>query len=636
MFFSPKIHDVDRKLDFALLLMHSGVIPFSVTSPVTGKSIELGALLSSLDNESASPLKLHYLENDFTDNIRLVYKYEEEKEEGKISKVEQKYILSQEDALNIMRGFQDACFAITEKIDSISSIFVSEEIQKMYSRFVIKPTQYYYDLARRFFHPKYASNLSSFEESVTEQLKISGSHCNKLIKSELESVYVAGSPLLTISWNDTSVYSSFGESGINVYKTCRESLQDTINCFREKNNIDLLSNIMLKALSGKIYCPEAKISDGLRNEDLSNEYIKKHILKEVSVLLESIVSKKSSGVIDLVESGTGGYEVSLIDNGLYAGISGIYYSLLVSYLATGENNHGEVQNMIHDLYLNMNPESVNPAVFTGDMGIIYSLLVEREIFSTDLDTKKISDLIEAATSKIVKTQNCDLFSGSSGVLLLLARLRDTSLFNNNFLEKNAQKIIKHIDSLKIVDENKRFWWPQPFGERENLGGFAHGVAGIAYSLNFWTKNSLAKYLYQGAILAQESLYLGKGQWLDVRQFRNNNRSSSTSWCHGSLGIKKIFPENMYNYSYFSKHFDYTLCHGLSGDIIDGLTSFDNVNLQDKTKTLLDRRLYSAENLISSPDYLINGLFLGRGGVIFALSSFINPAILKHNCLYLEV
>lgn len=635
-FFSPKIHDIDQRLDFALLLMHAGVIPFSVISSVTGRSIELGSLLSSLDDESGSPLKLHYLENDFTDDIKLVYKFKETENKTSIS---EKNVFLLEDASNVMKGFEDACFAISKNITEIGGLFVSEKVEKVYSRFVAKPTQYYYDLARRFFHPKYASDFSLFANLVQEQLKISGSRQIGMIKSEFDAVLIAGSPLLTIGWRDKSISSSSGVSGLMAVEPCKDSVIDTLDAFRDTDNIQLLSSIMIKALAGKV-CVFQKDNFKKINKkitiDISKEYIKEHISKEVSLMLDSVVSNKSSSVIDLIESGTGGYEVSLVDNGLYAGISGIYYSLLVSYLATGEDRYGEVQQMIHNLYLNMDPKSVNPAVFTGDLGIVYSLLVEREILSTDLNIEKISNLVEAATLKIIKTNSWDLFSGSAGVLLLLAKLRKTSLFEISFLEQNAQKIIKHLGSLKVLDQNGLSWWPQPFGERENLGGLAHGVAGVAYSLSFWLENYDAKILYQEAIKSQESLYLGGSQWLDVRNFKNNNQKSSASWCHGSLGIKRLFPSNGDKYIYSSEYFDYTLCHGLSGDIIDCLIDFDISAAQDKIKKLLARRLHAADNVISSPDYLINGLFLGRGGVILALSSYVNSNVLKYNCLYLDV
>lgn len=635
-FFSPKIYNIDQKLDFALLLMHAGVLPFSIISPVTGKATELGSLLSTLDDESVSPLKLHYLENDFTDDVRLVYKFKEPEDKTSTSR---KNIFLPEDALNIIKGFEDACFAISKNIVEIEKIITAKNAKKIYSRFVAKPTQYYYDLARKFFHPKYASDSLLFENLVQEQLKISGSEQIGMIKSEFNSVLIAGSPLLTIGWEDRHITVSSSASGLIAINSCKSSVMDTLNAFSDVDNIYLLSNIIKKALAGKVCVfseGNFKNIDKKISVDTSKECVKEYISNEISLMLESIISNKSSSVIDLIESGTGGYEVSLVDNGLYAGISGIYYALLISYMATGENRYDEVQQMIHSLYQNMDPKSVNPSVFTGDLGIIYSLLVEREILSTDLNIEKISKLVDVGISKIIKTSNWDLFSGSAGILLLLAKLRSTSLFEISYLEQNAQKIIDHIGNLKVIDQNGLSWWPQPFSERENLGGLAHGVAGVAYSLSFWLDNYKAKTLYREAIRSQESLYLGGGYWLDARNFKNNNQKASNSWCHGSLGIRRLFPSSSDRSIYSTDYFDYTLCHGLSGDIIGCLADFDIEMARNKIKILLSHRLYAADNIISSPDYMINGLFLGRGGVILALSAYVNPDVLKYNCMYLDI
>ena len=164
---------------------------------------------------------------------------------------------------------------------------------------------------------------------------------------------------------------------------------------------------------------------------------------------------------------------------------------------------------------------------------------------------------------------------------------------NNFSIKLGNELI-----LNAEESDYGYSWGNVASPNQNnLTGFSHGTAGIAFALMELFRNNNEIQYFQAAEKAfnYERFWFNKelGNWPDFRKaYHNspaiqNNSSYSTFWCHGAPGIAlsrlrayKILHEaehkyeaitalettqKMINTSLKSGTGNFSLCHGLAGN-----------------------------------------------------------------------
>ncbi|BDU19175.1 type 2 lanthipeptide synthetase LanM family protein [Dyella sp. GSA-30] len=134
----------------------------------------------------------------------------------------------------------------------------------------------------------------------------------------------------------------------------------------------------------------------------------------------------------------------------------------------------------------------------------------------------------------------DILDGASGVIVPLLRLAElTGQPRWLALAANAGK---HLEKFAILDEQGRASWITANSDR-SIGGFAHGAAGIGWSLARLALSDAGSAIdrarWQSLAKAteafQNSLYdPASGNWYDLRH--GDNKPGYHTWCNGSVGI----------------------------------------------------------------------------------------------------
>ena len=133
----------------------------------------------------------------------------------------------------------------------------------------------------------------------------------------------------------------------------------------------------------------------------------------------------------------------------------------------------------------------------------------------------------------------DIIDGASGAIIPLLGLAEAT--GDARWHALAARAAQRLETTAIIDE-RGARWPLA-GASEPAGGFAHGAAGVAWSLArlvLTTAGDAADRarwaaLSDQAFAFQDTLYdEAQGNWIDIRENAGDN--SFHTWCNGSVGI----------------------------------------------------------------------------------------------------
>jgi lantibiotic modifying enzyme len=325
---------------------------------------------------------------------------------------------------------------------------------------------------------------------------------------------------------------------------------------------------------------------------------------------------------------------------IYSGTSGI--SLFLAYLFYFTKNEIFKKNcmgainqsisILNDQYQNSN---IRYGFYNGFIGIAYcaakigSLLNNNELFLTGLDIiLNLSRDIDNSKNK----RGSDIIYGNAGAIPALLDMYSNFYPNEKILDL-AIFLGNELLSSAIKEDTGYSWDPilvRTGRASHNLTGFAHGAAGMGYSLlELYYQTKINEYL-DGAINAfkYENHWFNKDEenWPDFRvNFRSRNSFNSDkpeikkynygkAWCHGAPGIgltrlralqllKTKSYENDISASVkmalkmVTSEFrtppieNYSLCHGLSG--VADLLLFSDEILKSNYRNLLLQLYFNA-------------------------------------------
>jgi class II lanthipeptide synthase len=178
--------------------------------------------------------------------------------------------------------------------------------------------------------------------------------------------------------------------------------------------------------------------------------------------------------------------------------------------------------------------------YSGLTGVAYALAECGEILKADVYTAKSRELLRLAhTQEPSPSQSWDIVSGSAGVIPILLGLHDR--FREDFLLEAASR---HGDLiLQAANRGSDGWsWKTiPDPAMQDLTGFSHGAAGIAWALlELYNKVNEARFLQ-----AVKEAMRYERRWYDSQQenwpdFRSRTEGGpavcAMAWCHGAPGI----------------------------------------------------------------------------------------------------
>jgi type 2 lantibiotic biosynthesis protein LanM len=325
--------------------------------------------------------------------------------------------------------------------------------------------------------------------------------------------------------------------------------------------------------------------------------------KIVGDRLDALALKDENGVawIGLSTSHRGRiWTISPLRISLYDGLSGI--ALFLAYLGkiTGEKKYTDLSISALQTIMAFIDESrkleVNLALgaFNGIAGVIYTLGHISRILR-DPDLMVIVDrLVDMLPDLISKDEALDVVSGVAGcigVLLSLYPLRSSSDRLITIAQDCGRRVLELAQPMSIGIG----WITVP--DTPPLSGFAHGNAGIAWSLlKLYSVSGEEDFLKAAmdAIRYERTLFSEKdGNWRDVRRldymrqgYIVDGEKFLKAWCHGAPGIGmarldmlnyldddefrdevEIALRTTLEYGHSSNH---TLCHGDLGNLELGL------------------------------------------------------------------
>ncbi len=219
---------------------------------------------------------------------------------------------------------------------------------------------------------------------------------------------------------------------------------------------------------------------------------------------------------------------------LYTGTGGIALFLIRLLSFSGQNVFKETAEGAINFALSQPPAGFG--FYAGLTGIAYILAEAGEIESA-------LELLERVHQHGPGTsQSFDVLSGSAGVIPILLKLH--ALYGKQFLLDAA---LRHGDCLLQAanrgnkEDEGWSWTTAPGLTTQDLTGFSHGAAGIAWALlELYSQCKEQRFLHG----AQEALRYER-RWFDPQQenwpdFRSFTETGgpvyATAWCHGAPGI----------------------------------------------------------------------------------------------------
>jgi type 2 lantibiotic biosynthesis protein LanM len=229
---------------------------------------------------------------------------------------------------------------------------------------------------------------------------------------------------------------------------------------------------------------------------------------------------------------------------LYEGTAGIALFLAQLFSFTRDSIHkctleGALNQILRQL--RSRGEFTDVGFFTGLTGIAYALIEAGQIIEHD-------DLVQRGIGELVRLQqisptprSVDVLGGSAGVIPVL--IDSAARFGRPELLATAVRHGEHL--IASADRSDDGWsWPTNARWARNLTGYAHGVAGIAWSLlelHAATGDERFRTAASEALRYERRHFdAERRDWLDFRKLEETGTwhepRCATAWCHGAPGI----------------------------------------------------------------------------------------------------
>jgi type 2 lantibiotic biosynthesis protein LanM len=346
---------------------------------------------------------------------------------------------------------------------------------------------------------------------------------------------------------------------------------------------------------------------------------------------------------------------------LYDGLPGI--GLFLAHLAAitqEERYHALAQkaaNTLRELTRRHRAAITSVGAFDGWGGVIYSLTHLSALWNEPALLEEARATVELLPPLIERDEHLDIIAGTAGCLGSLLSLHRHAPAGR-ILAVARQCGERLLARAKAMPQGVA--WLIPIAKDRALSGFAHGVAGIAWSLlelAELTGEDRFRTLAADAITYERSLFSAEQQnWLDIRTYGEKPSLSAddntppicaNAWCHGAPGI------GLARLSALQHHDDarireeigialatiweggfgqnHCLCHGDLGnlDILSMAgTTLNDAKLRDRAEEMTTKMLerISAEGwqcgnplLVESP-----GLMTGLAGIGYGLLRLAEP------------
>ena len=672
-----------------------GILP----NIIWGRAGNIGVDVSAMTNEENQeiPVEKASISNILTDEMKIDYKKSILEKKNNIPYIENRESDISKLKKNLKNGFINSYSKFLVKENKDILIKDIKSYKGLYSRQIIRATQYYSSLIQLSFHPDFLrSGLD--REMLFSKLWIQVEEENKLEK-------ISNFELYSMLKNDVPMFLSKVDS-LDI----KDSDNNIVQGFFNKSAIELVIKNIENISNEDLNFQSLLITTAL-NYDPKYNYIDNKNIKNEKVLKISDKTQKNKDngkkyvqisekigdyLIDTSFVG-GGNDISWMDMNiigektndwnmvpigldLYSGISGILIFFIYLFKETNKERYLQVIKQCYETiknYFNKKEkfsefnEKILFGGFSGETPIIYSLIILEKELGEFFDLNEIESMrynvFLSCKKNLGKNRDHDIIIGSAGVILILLKYYET-IKKTEVLDLAKEYASRIIQDSIVIDDSLA--WKGSFAKNP-LGGFAHGTSGIIFSLaKLYEYTKEHKYLdiIEKGLKYEDSLYRKSVKnWSDNREtddgikYDDLDDNIPVAWCHGAGGIllnrlllKKlntpvsksrkekndfdifVATETCLKYGLGRSH---CLCHGDIGNIeILFLASkiTGNKNIEKKCDIYLEyieEKLYSKEWKCGIPYKDSPGLMVGLSGIGYGLLKVVNPSL--PSVLFLE-
>lgn len=603
--------------------------------PIKNKSNVMDVDLCGLSggNLKSQKMKEYYIENEGTDQMKLVRKYIcQQMEQTNIPKINGKQVDILAWREQLIAGFEDAMNIFYKNKTELSECIAKSDIKYSRQRQLFRNTYAYAKFLETSCYPTY---LTSFEQrkKLFEKMRNSDNMKNLQVEHEISLLMEGYIPAYYSMFGERTLYSNgkviqtdyFNQSGNDTVTYKIASLSpETIRL--QKHIINLSYMTLIKDMIRK---PAAVENSAEYYENFMHGA--KSIFDNISknILIDPDSEKQDLYIIRL---GDHCQSLQGLDMSLYEG-GGLIWAL---YCYARETENKQLIKQCLALLTSAEDKQdkmavlESPSVYAGIGSAVYIL------FNIYMDTKdsKYYKLCEKYLRKISERldtiESIDYMHGISGYVVLLSKMLAK--------EKNDYLLTIFEKSCKILCKRMKSY-------QTETAGIAHGSSGVALALSFLAKDTCERSHLKSIerMLCDEKRYMEKDNVFWCRGIAGNALAKAQilknlkDMCNDSiylniyLNIKKEFDKDIGQLLEYrcSESDNLCLCHGLYGyyDVMNNivcnykevLTEHIRKALIQKMETVKGRLIkITAKRLWLTSDYMLETFMLGSSGPAYAM------------------
>lgn len=295
---------------------------------------------------------------------------------------------------------------------------------------------------------------------------------------------------------------------------------------------------------------------------------------------------------------TSSIEIDRFDNGLLSGGIGICLFNLIYEKQFNLNNDLSIRKL--ESLLNLSITEGN--LCNGSSGILWVLVKLKENNIIEIDNCILDELKNHCYNRLIKdlkSENHDFLHGAFGILHVLLL--------TNYLK--VQEINEINNLFRKITFNNGCFKTNINGDSNRNGlnlHLAHGISSYILILCEFYELKKDEFIYN-SISNHVKILMSKIKYGEYSVFPtssdNDSRAVRNAWCYGDMGIvlainksgcvlnnsdlkyesKKILKQVMKRKTYRSTLIkDFSVCHGLMGNILTFKTCLNNLKLEDST------------------------------------------------------
>jgi len=351
-----------------------------------------------------------------------------------------------------------------------------------------------------------------------------------------------------------------------------------------------------------------------------------------------------------------------INLSLYNGLSGLAFYLLQLYNVTEKNKYLNDAIEICDWIgkKDFSDNNQNISFYSGLGGVAFVFVNMYRTLGNEEYLLFAKKILFARRDNY--NSSYDIFSGTAGEILSLLHLH--SELREEWIIIEIEKRVNYLLKTVTIKENGFCWGIRP-DAIQPLCGFSHGVSGIAFvflELSRYFNNETFYLISELAFEYEDHFWNNDAEnWPDFRQdiyskgaidiiLKHENIEEAITpsylafWCHGAPGIgiahlhsylhRKKNAHLKYIWSAVKRTIasvnmtdDYSLCHGLSGNLtlLIEFNQFADGQLDGHIKKICDSFLCVNNGRMTSTENLQDlGLFLSSIGIGYFFLRLSNP------------